>query len=189
MDPTPLATWLRNELQRRNMSQRQLSRAAGISVGEVSEIMHGRIPRPGIVSRLAAHFGADPVTLFEVAGIVDAAGSGEPLPPRVRSVVRRMERLNAEDQDAVLAQIEGLLAFVERSGGAPASRAPASPSAASGERPASPAQGGGARGAAQGARRRGGPSMSDSSHSQMARIPFFCRRGSARTRRTVAAIR
>jgi transcriptional regulator with XRE-family HTH domain len=68
-----LSTWLANELKERNMSMRQLAKAAGITHTTVAVVVSGeRAATCDFCNAIAGPLGADPAHLFRLAGLLPA---------------------------------------------------------------------------------------------------------------------
>jgi transcriptional regulator with XRE-family HTH domain len=69
---TELALWLNEQVSVRGWTLRQVARKSGLSHTTVVDIANGQRANPeiGTVTRLAKAFGADPVELCRVAGIL-----------------------------------------------------------------------------------------------------------------------
>ncbi|MFC2037960.1 helix-turn-helix domain-containing protein [Chloroflexota bacterium] len=66
---TPLANWLREQLQARDLTQRAAASQAGVSMATLSDILRkGHIPKVDILFRLADAFDLDRVEILRLSG-------------------------------------------------------------------------------------------------------------------------
>lgn len=91
---TELAVWLNREATRRNLSLRDVAKEAGVSHTTVIGIANGERTNPEAktVAGLARVFGADPIEVYRLAGI---------LPPR-RVVMERGAAYLVNDESRLL---------------------------------------------------------------------------------------
>ena len=67
--PQDFAEWLRGELARRGLSQRELALRAGITGPTVGQIVRGKVqPTVESIVKIAEGLGEDPVTVLRLAG-------------------------------------------------------------------------------------------------------------------------
>jgi len=112
-----LADWLKDRLRERSLSQRQLAKQTGIATGTISTTLHGHVPRPGIVQKLADFFDADAGTVLEIAGFLELSDVPGELPAEIKDIVRRLYRLPTRERNVVLKQVNQLLDLLEDRGG------------------------------------------------------------------------
>jgi transcriptional regulator with XRE-family HTH domain len=115
-----LADWLRDRLRERTLSQRQLARQTGIATGTISTTLHGHVPRPVVVQKLAEFFDADAGTVLEIAGFLQLSDVPGELPAEIKDIVRRLYRLPTRERNAILKQVNQLLDLLEDRAGPPA---------------------------------------------------------------------
>ena len=118
MTQTPLAAWLRAQLDARHLSQRQLALAAGLATGTISAVMHGRVPKSTLVRKLANYFGAYEATVMELAGLVTLSDLPAEMPVELRDLVRRLYRLDEAERQIILTQVNQLIDLLQRDAGA-----------------------------------------------------------------------
>jgi transcriptional regulator with XRE-family HTH domain len=114
-----LADWLRDRLRERTLSQRQLARQTGIATGTISTTLHGHVPRPVVVQKLAEFFDADAGTVLEIAGFLQLSDVPGELPAEIKDIVRRLYRLPTRERNAILKQVNQLLDLLEDRAGPP----------------------------------------------------------------------
>jgi len=115
-----LAEWLRDRLQERSLSQRQLAQQTDIATGTISTILHGHVPGLTIINTLADFFGADAGTVLEIAGFLQLSDVPGELPAEIKDIVRRLYRLPTRERNAILKQVNQLLDLLEDRAGPPA---------------------------------------------------------------------
>lgn len=107
--------WILVEAERRGWSLNQLAKKAGTSSGGLSMIVNGlRKPGPDVCLRIARALGVNPVEVFQLAGLLPPEPDVSPV---MRQAIYLFTRLSDEMQEAILAQMEGLVEWEAR--GAP----------------------------------------------------------------------
>lgn len=111
MDDT-LVTWLREQLENKPWSIRELGRQLNISHSHAARIVNGEArPSAKLCERIAELFDMDVETIGEWAGVMPA------LPPEtasVRQAMRLFSQLSESDREVVLTQMRALADDEER---------------------------------------------------------------------------
>ena len=110
-----LASWLRMQLLRNNLSQRQFAEVSGLSTGLISNILSGRsIPKVGTVRQLAHFFEADEVTVLEIAGLLTMQDLPAELDAETKEMIRRLNRLEQDERRVILTQVNQIIDLLTR---------------------------------------------------------------------------
>jgi transcriptional regulator with XRE-family HTH domain len=98
----PFAEWLLSELDRRNMSQSDLARAADLAPGTVSNIINGRRGRSDrSLSAIAKALKIPTEIIFRKSGILPASKMDNK-DPDIDLIMSHVKDLDQHDRDAVL---------------------------------------------------------------------------------------
>jgi transcriptional regulator with XRE-family HTH domain len=89
---SPLADWLIQACETRNLSWAEASRRAGLSQGAISAIVRGTLPGLETCKALAAFFGVPPEDVLRMAGHL-APARAQTWPPELVALVQEVERL------------------------------------------------------------------------------------------------
>jgi transcriptional regulator with XRE-family HTH domain len=112
-----LASWLRLQLLRHNLSQRQFANEIGLSTGLVSNILAGKhVPKVNTVRLLADFFQADEATVLEIAGLLTMQDLPTELDPEVKELIRRLNRLEDTERRVILTQVNQFIDLLNRRG-------------------------------------------------------------------------
>jgi transcriptional regulator with XRE-family HTH domain len=110
---SPLAAWLIQACEMRNLSWAEASRRAGLSQGAISAIVRGTPPGLEVCKAFAAYFGVPPEDVLRMAGHL-AATRDQAWPPELVALVQEVERLPPPLQRAAIkawrAVLEGIAA-------------------------------------------------------------------------------
>jgi transcriptional regulator with XRE-family HTH domain len=90
---TELATWLVKELDNRGWSQRELGRRAGIAGATVSRVIAGdQNPGWDFCLAIAKAFGEEPMTVFDMAGLLEKPASKTSPQPETDAMIYEIWR-------------------------------------------------------------------------------------------------
>ncbi len=111
---TKLAQWLREQLNRLDITQNELARQAGVSSATISAIRHGHTPTADTMRTLAKFFNVDTESLLEIAGIIEPLSDiPSDIPEDTRALLRRLRRLPDADREEVMRLMDSFISFVE----------------------------------------------------------------------------
>lgn len=109
-----LAQWLRTQMHARELSHNELARRSGVPGATITRIVRGgHVPRPATLHTLADFFGVERNQVLELAGVMRLPDLPADVPPDLRDLIRRLDRLSPADRRVALDQIEGLLGLIE----------------------------------------------------------------------------
>ena len=102
-----LATWFKGEIEERGWSLRETARRMGVSHTTAVNIANGRNrPSVKLCRRIAHTFGASPLEIMRMAGLLEPAPADT---ARLEEVKRLFAELSTEEQDIVLTQMQALV--------------------------------------------------------------------------------
>lgn len=104
-----LAKWLQQRLIGREWNQSDLARALGVPPGTVQRWIHGTIPKPEMIERIADVFAFDTKVLLQIAGYIEEDADD----PEERSLVAIYRGLS-ETERVVLMDFARWRAEMER---------------------------------------------------------------------------
>ena len=91
--------WLGQEMKKRRLSQRELSRLSGVAQGLISEVINQkREPSQKFVTAVAAALGEPPEKLLRIADILPPADEDDTL----QELIELARNMSPEDRKAVL---------------------------------------------------------------------------------------
>lgn len=84
--------WIADRLRGREWLEADLARALEVRPGTVNRWLHGTVPKPEMVERIAAVFGVDARDLLVVAGHIpaDLVDEGDPIEREIAVLVRAL---------------------------------------------------------------------------------------------------
>ena len=86
----PLASWLRDQCEQRNVSGTAAAVRAGVNRSAVSAIMHGQRPGLEVCKALARYFGVPPQYVLTLAGHLPPDPTPEEIDPESRFTIQRL---------------------------------------------------------------------------------------------------
>ena len=117
-----LATWLNEQLQRRNWSIREAARQIGVSHTSISDLINGQMnASPEMCNRLARVFDVPAVDLFRRAGLLPPETGNEE--PSLREALHLFRELPPERRKTILIAMRALLEEERRTAEAVGKRA------------------------------------------------------------------
>jgi transcriptional regulator with XRE-family HTH domain len=111
MDKQDFAEWLRQEIDTRGWSYRELARRAKISVSTVSQVANQKqYPGADFCLSVARAFRVPPEQVFRRANILPGRVKHD---PRVQEIIDTLQYLPSDDLDRVLAVVQGFYRLKE----------------------------------------------------------------------------
>lgn len=123
---TKLAEWLRDELDRRRLTQLQAAIEAGVSQGTISDMLtKGHVPRIETLFRLADYFGIGRIEILRLAGHLrtgeelhaEKKRAGGVDEPWIQELVDEFRRVPDDWKAEVIAQVRMFVRLARRAPG------------------------------------------------------------------------
>ncbi len=115
--PSPVAQWLIEECEARELSWAGASRRAGVDKSTISMIVRGHRPGLEACRALAAFFGVPTEHALRLAGHLSGGDDAPLLSPAVRDMALELERLPPEVQKPLLAVWRSVLDAMKAAAG------------------------------------------------------------------------
>ncbi len=109
-----IAEWLKEELQKRGMSQADLSRKSGISAGHITKVLNGdRGLGEQALKGIAEAFHVPPELVFRKAGLLPQISEND---EAKEELIFLFERLPDNEKRIILRQLQATILLLEQQG-------------------------------------------------------------------------